>query len=107
VKAVYVSVERDAEKMNHMHLAIASTPDTNLKKRIASAVNIREKSIGNIEPIRGKNETLLRLPPAVKLELLHHLKNSLKDPYNDSKKLDNSTSRWFIFLLVKLYFRSI
>ena len=58
VKAVYVSVERDAEKMNHMHLAIASTPDTNLKKRIASAVNIREKSIGNIEPIRGKNETL-------------------------------------------------
>ena len=58
VKAVYVSVERDAEKMNHMHLAIASNPDTNLKKRIASAVNIREKSIGNIEPIRGKNETL-------------------------------------------------
>lgn len=58
VKAVYVSIERDAEKMNHMHLAIASTPDTNLKKRIASAVNIREKSIGNIEPIRGKNETL-------------------------------------------------
>ena len=58
VKAVYVSIERDAEKMNHMHLAIASNPDTNLKKRIASAVNIREKSIGNIEPIRGKNETL-------------------------------------------------
>ena len=58
VKAVYVSVERDAEKMNHMHLAIASTEDTNLKKRIASAVNIRVNSIGNIEPIRGKNETL-------------------------------------------------
>ena len=64
VKAVYVSVERDAEKMNHMHLAIATTTSrstttgTNLKKRIASAVNIREKSIGNIEPIRGKNETL-------------------------------------------------
>ena len=58
VKAVYVSVERDAAKMNHLHLAIASTPDTNLKKRIASAVNIRENSIGNIEPIRGKNETI-------------------------------------------------
>jgi|GEM_PF-6508334 len=58
VKAVYVSVERDAEKMNHMHLAIASIEDTNLKKRIASAVNIRENSIGNIEPIRGKKQTL-------------------------------------------------
>ena len=58
VKAVYVSVERDAEKMNHLHLAIASTPSANLKKRIASAVNIRENSIGNIEPIKGKNETI-------------------------------------------------
>ena len=58
VKAVYVSVERDAEKMNHMHLAIASTLDTSLKKRIASAVNIRESSIGNIEKIRGKKQTL-------------------------------------------------
>ena len=46
------------EKMNHMHLAIASTEDTNLKKRIASAVNIRENSIGNIESIRGKKQTL-------------------------------------------------
>ena len=32
VKAVYVSIERDAEKMNHMHLAIASNPDTNAPK---------------------------------------------------------------------------
>ena len=44
--------------MNHMHLAIASTPDRNLKKRIASAVNIRESSIGNIEKIRGQKQTL-------------------------------------------------
>ena len=58
VKAVYVSVERDAEKMNHMHLAIASTLDTSLKKRIASAVNIRESSIGNIEKIRSKKQIL-------------------------------------------------
>lgn len=58
VKAVYVSVELDAEKMNHMHLEIASTADTGLKKRIASAVNIRENSIGNIEKIRGKKQTL-------------------------------------------------
>ena len=56
MKAVYVSVERDAAKMNHMHLAIASTLDTDLKKRIASAVNIRQSSIGNIKPIRGKNK---------------------------------------------------
>lgn len=58
MKAVYVSVERDAAKMNHMHLAIASTLDTDLKKRIASAVNIRQSSIGNIKPIRGKKQTL-------------------------------------------------
>ena len=46
---------------NHVHLAIATSkpiePDQ-LSDKITKAINLKKKHIGNIEPIRGKEETL-------------------------------------------------
>ena len=83
MKAVYVSVERDAAKMNHMHLAIASTVETDLKKRIASAVKIRQSSIGNIEKIQGKKQKLQYI--SKQLTLLERYIDAYHDLFINSK----------------------
>ena len=87
MKAVYVSVERDAAKMNHMHLAIASTVETDLKKRIASAVKIRQSSIGNIEKIQGKKQKLQYI--SKQLTLLERYIDAYHDLFINSKTQKN------------------
>lgn len=64
VKAVFLTIEKDDYKQpptNHVHLAIATSkpiePDQ-LSDKITKAINLKKKHIGNIEPIRGKEETL-------------------------------------------------
>ena len=60
VDAVFTSIERDAQKMNHLHLALATrkVDAMKLKDKIVKAVNISDDHIGNIEPIENKTQML-------------------------------------------------
>ena len=60
VDAVFTSIERDAQKMNHLHLALATrkVDAMKLKDKIVKAVNISDDHIGNIEPIENKTQIL-------------------------------------------------
>ena len=56
VDGVFVTSETDNPIMNHLHLAIA---DKKLfRDDFADAMNLKTEFIGNIEPIRGKKQTL-------------------------------------------------
>ena len=56
VNGVYVTSETDNQQMNHLHLAIAGKQLT--RDEVAQTMNLKTEFVGNIEPIRGKNETL-------------------------------------------------
>lgn len=56
VDGVFVTSETDNPKMNHLHLAIAGKKLS--RDEVGTAMNLRTEFIGNIEPIRGKKQTL-------------------------------------------------
>ena len=56
VDGVFVTLETDNPKMNHLHLAIAGKKLT--RDEVARTMNLKTEFVGNIEPIRGKHETL-------------------------------------------------
>ena len=56
VNGVFVTLETDNPKMNHLHLAIAGEKLS--RDDVAGAMNLKTEFIGNIEPIRGKKQTL-------------------------------------------------
>jgi len=56
VDGVFVTSETDNPKMNHLHLAIAGKKLS--RDEVGTSMNLKTESIGNIEPIRGKKQTL-------------------------------------------------
>ena len=56
VDGVFVTSETDNPKMNHLHLAIAGKKLS--RDEVGTAMNLKTEFIGNIEPIRGKKQTL-------------------------------------------------
>ena len=56
VNGVFVTLETDNPKMNHLHLAIAGKQLT--RDEVARTMNLKTEFVGNIEPIRDKYETI-------------------------------------------------
>tara|TARA_B110000977_G_C10773932_1_gene375808 strand:+ start:178 stop:630 length:453 start_codon:yes stop_codon:yes gene_type:complete len=62
--AVWYTIEKDDNKQpptNHVHFAIATKKPIDASRvhhHILTTLPIKEKHIGNIEPIRGKEETI-------------------------------------------------
>ena len=89
VKAVFLTIEKDDYKQpptNHVHPAIATSkpiePDQ-LSDKITKAINLKKKHIGNIEPIRGKEETLRYISKHIRKNdrniniFFHHQRNDI------------------------------